>query len=549
MLSQFVHLQYCYDYLINQIPVGLLLYSHIPTAIIALLFGGFLFFNARNIQSLTLFIVSLFFALWCFVDLSSWFSFLGAGTTMFAWSLADLFSLTFFFFSYYFLYTYITKSDLPLWQKALGAALILPTAAWTFLGSNLTGFDSNTCEAIENEAITGYLFYIEGAFLLAVMALTVFMYRKAADRKTKKEIALAGTGVSIFLALFLAATILASVLVNYDAYAEYAYNFEIYGLFGMPILIIYLGYLIVRYKAFNTKIFAAQALVLALIMLIGSEFAFINSITNRILVAITLVFTGIIGIILIRSVKREIEQREHIEVLAKELQKSNDQQVILIHFITHQIKGFVTKSRNIFSMIMEGDLGPVPEQMKPMVEEGFRSDTKGANTIQEILNAANIKSGKVTYANAPFDLKDLTNEILKDLKPAADTKGLALTLEAPEETYPVSGDRMQMQNALKNLIDNSIKYTPSGSVTISISKLDGKLRFEITDTGVGITPEDMQHLFTEGGHGKESQLINVDSTGFGLYIVKNIIEAHHGKVWAESEGKGKGSHFIVELPA
>jgi signal transduction histidine kinase len=234
--------------------------------------------------------------------------------------------------------------------------------------------------------------------------------------------------------------------------------------------------------------------------------------------------------------------------LYEEVKKANEQQVLLIHFITHQIKGFVAKSRNIFSMILEGDFGPVPEAMLPMVQEGFNSDTKGANTIQEILSAANIKNGKVTYMTAPFDMKMLVQEIMRDLKPLSDAKSLALNLTVPDDDVTVTGDRMQLLNALKNLVDNSIKYTPSGSVAISLAKEEGKIRFEIKDTGVGITPEDMAHLFTEGGHGKESQKINVDSTGFGLYIVKNIIEGHHGKVWAESEGAGKGSRFIVELP-
>ena len=83
---------------------------------------------------------------------------------------------------------------------------------------------------------------------------------------------------------------------------------------------------------------------------------------------------------------------------------------------------------------------------------------------------------------------------------------------------------------------------------VSLKRGENKLVFEVTDTGVGISPEDMQHLFTEGGHGKDSTKVNVESTGFGLYIVKNIIEAHKGKVWAESEGCDKGSRFIVELP-
>ena len=74
------------------------------------------------------------------------------------------------------------------------------------------------------------------------------------------------------------------------------------------------------------------------------------------------------------------------------------------------------------------------------------------------------------------------------------------------------------------------------------------MRFSVEDSGVGISPEDMQKLFTEGGHGAESRKVNVDSTGYGLYIAKSVVEAHRGRIWAESEGVGKGSRFVVELP-
>ena len=549
MLIHLVQIQYCYDYLINQIPVGLLLYSHIPTAVVALLFGTFLLFSARKVQNWTLFIVCVFFALWCAVDLNSWFAFLGSDLTMFSWSLADLFSLIFFFFAYYFLYTFINQKDLPLWQKGVGVLVLLPTAVWTFFGANLLSFDANTCEAIENDVVTNYLFYAEGAFLLASMVLTFLCYRKISDRKLKREALLAGVGVSLFLGFFLSATLLASILSNYDAWAQYAYNFEIYGLFGMPVLLIYLGYLIVRYKAFDLRIFGVQALVVALVGLIGSEFAFVNTLANRALVSVTLVLTGIVGLILIRNVKREIEQRERIELLARDLEKANAQQVTLIHFITHQIKGFVAKSRNIFSMALEGDFGVVGDQLRPMLQAGFESDTKGAQTIQEILNASNIKSGKVTFTMAPFDLRELIEEVSKDLKAAAEAKGLKLVLELGDVPMMVNGDRAQLINVYKNLIDNSIKYTPTGSVTVTLANKSGKVIFEIQDTGVGITPEDMKNLFTEGGHGKDSSKINVESTGFGLYIVKNIVDAHKGRVWAETDGPGKGSRFFVELPA
>jgi signal transduction histidine kinase len=199
-------------------------------------------------------------------------------------------------------------------------------------------------------------------------------------------------------------------------------------------------------------------------------------------------------------------------------------------------------------MILEGDFGELPDTMRPMIEEGFKSDTAGANTIQEILNASNVKSGAVTYNMAPFNFDDLLHEIIDELKPNADAKGLALKVDTSTGPYEIVGDRMQLHNALKNIIDNAIKYTPSGEVDIHLTKNDTTLKLVEHDTGVGITPEDMQHLFTEGGHGKESIKVNVDSTGFGLYIVKNIIDAHKGHVRAESEGAGKGSTFTIELP-
>ena len=98
-----------------------------------------------------------------------------------------------------------------------------------------------------------------------------------------------------------------------------------------------------------------------------------------------------------------------------------------------------------------------------------------------------------------------------------------------------------------NLLQNSILYTKEGKITIELSKNNNKILLSVKDTGIGITEEDKKNLFTEGGRGKDSVKTNVDSTGYGLYSTKLIIDAHKGKIWAESEGEGKGSQFFVEF--
>ena len=141
-------------------------------------------------------------------------------------------------------------------------------------------------------------------------------------------------------------------------------------------------------------------------------------------------------------------------------------------------------------------------------------------------------------------------------KISAEAKGLKIEnkieMEPKDGNYNVLGDAIWLKEAVNNLIENSIKYTKEGGITIGLERKparaggESKLLLYVKDTGVGITEEDKKNLFTEGGRGKESVKVNVDSTGYGLYTVKLIIEAHKGRVWEESGGQGKGSAFFVE---
>ena len=134
-------------------------------------------------------------------------------------------------------------------------------------------------------------------------------------------------------------------------------------------------------------------------------------------------------------------------------------------------------------------------------------------------------------------------------KPRIEAKGLKFIEDIKEGNYATQGDPFWLKEVVNNFIDNAGKYTRAGSVTVTLGRKENELVFSVKDTGVGLTEEDKKILFTEGGRGKDSIKVNVDSTGYGLYSVKLIVEAHKGRVWAESAGAGQGSTFFVELNA
>ena len=164
------------------------------------------------------------------------------------------------------------------------------------------------------------------------------------------------------------------------------------------------------------------------------------------------------------------------------------------------------------------------------------------------LYQANLQGGKVKYDMKPIDFKKLIEEIVNSKKEQAGQRGLKLTTEIKAGSYNILGDALWLKEAAQSFVDNALKYTLHGSVTVGLEKRNGKVIYSVKDTGVGLTDDDKQNLFKEGGRGQDSLRINVDSTGYGLYSAKMVIEAHQGRCWAESAGQDKGSTFFLELP-
>lgn len=521
---------------------SLIYYSHLLPLAASLLMGFFvLFATRRTIVHWVVFCITLFFSTWVYFDLILWAS-PSPEYVMFFWSSIVPFEMLIYASCLYLVYLFANdQRDISLARKIAIVLPFIPIIAFTHTGYNVLGLSPDCDEGAIEGPLIQYMYVIEVIYILWAAIIAAHGYFTIRDEERKKQLRTISLGVVIFLLSFTAGnlTLIFSVGPLYEQYK----------LFGMPIFVAFLTYCAIRFRTFNVKILLAQALVIAVALLVFS-ILFIRTVENvRIVTAATFVLVIALGYILVRNVRREIEQRELIEKQEKELENANHQQESLLHFISHEIKGYLTSGQNAFAGIIEGDYGTPSPQIRTLSQDALSKMRQGVETVMGILEASNLKKGTVMYKHIAFDLKKAVQDSVEAMRPVAASRGLTLelTVDSTKE-YNLVGDRDKlMQHVLRNLIDNAIRYTQKGSIHVTLTRGDA-IRFSVKDTGVGITAEDMTHLFTEGGHGKDSIKINVDSTGYGLFIAKEVTQVHGGKIWAESAGEGKGSEFIVELP-
>ena len=149
----------------------------------------------------------------------------------------------------------------------------------------------------------------------------------------------------------------------------------------------------------------------------------------------------------------------------------------------------------------------------------------------------------------PVDLSSLVRTVVKRLGGQFEELGVALAVDLPSSLPRVRADAGRVIQVLTNLVSNGLRYTPrGGQVTLHASSSGGQVQVTVRDTGVGIPPEHLPHIFTRFYRVDKSRSRQAGGSGIGLTIAKHLVEAHGGRIWAESEGQGRGSAFTFTLP-
>jgi two-component system sensor histidine kinase/response regulator len=247
-------------------------------------------------------------------------------------------------------------------------------------------------------------------------------------------------------------------------------------------------------------------------------------------------------------IKRGLEKRRLTIESARLQQEKEIMKRNFVTLVSHQLRSPLASVKQYFGVIREGFAGEVTDKQKEIIQKAGGYIDSLLQLINDWLNMSRVEAGRIRDKFEPVSLAAVLSEVLKMLKPQAETKKVALELNSADNPPRLYGDPKCLKEAFLNLLNNAITYNrEGGSVTVAVKEQGGDLAVEVSDTGIGISQENLPFIFDEFFRVKSKETQHITGTGLGLPIARKIIEAHNGYVKVASE-PGKGTTFSIFLP-
>lgn len=239
---------------------------------------------------------------------------------------------------------------------------------------------------------------------------------------------------------------------------------------------------------------------------------------------------------------RDITERRRIE---GELKKSERLKTEFMNIAAHELKSPVTPIKGYLDLIIQDK--NADERIKKWAKVSLRNTERLLKLVNDILDVSRLDSDTMRFEIEKLDPSAILHEVAEDMKPAITNKNLKFIIDIPKDLPGIMGDKNRLSQVLKNLLGNSLKFTDNGSIAIKAKKKEEHILISIKDTGIGVSSDELKKIFTKFYQAYTGDDRNNEGTGLGLFICKEIIGKHNGKIWAESQ-VGKRSKFIIQLP-
>jgi len=451
---------------------------------------------------------------------------------------------TFFFFHF----SLLSFSHLPSWRiRQLyfwGLTVTLFCSLLIFLSQNVIK-GLNIYPDGNFDIIYGPLYYhliLPFIIFLLILALTIsFKGYSRLSPLQRNRFYYFLLGIGFFVISNIIFNLIVPILINTDIYYRIG-NYSSILLLGCT------AYAIVARRLFSIKLAITEITIgiigfLLLINLLGSHSTWEYAWRGGIFLAFS-----VVGILLIRAEHKEIEYRKKLEISFQKLRQLDKAKSEFLSIASHQLRTPLSIMKGYLSMILEGSYGNVSPKIRNITENLFQTNEQLIKLVNNLLNVSRIEAGKMEMSLENISITNLIKETIKEIEPEAKKKGLYIVYKEKTKIPYIQIDPDKIKQVLLNILDNAIKYTERGGINITSEIQNSHVLIKITDTGVGMTREEIQNIFSSFKRGEAGEKFWTGGSGLGLYVAKKFVEMHKGKIWAESEGPGKGSTFHIELP-
>ncbi len=260
----------------------------------------------------------------------------------------------------------------------------------------------------------------------------------------------------------------------------------------------------------------------------------------------TAVFGSFIGILVGTITFFFLRGRYHQVLLDKErdVARAKDE---LLSLASHQLRTPATGVKQYVGMVLQGFAGSITDTQEDMLQKAYASNERQLRVINDILHLAKLDMGRIVLAKKSFNLSTLVLDVIDEQAQEIEKAGLAVTKKISKQA-PIYADEHMLRMVIENLLSNAIKYThPGGKIDVSMHRKNNEYYITISDTGVGVSRDDISELFRQFSRIQNERSHLVTGTGVGLYLAKHLAQLHGGDIAVESE-LGKGSSFTIYLP-
>jgi signal transduction histidine kinase len=517
--------------------------------------GFITFFNNRkSITNRTFLLFSIFAILWSIFNYLV-YQFRTHDSALWALRFSVFFAVwhSFFFFQLFYVFPR-DRVSFPKWFWFGILPVVIVTAGLTLtplVFSRILEFSlggSGASRAENGPAIVVFALTVSTLIISGIVVLVRKLIRATGVEKARFKYVLAGTIIMFFLIIVFN--------MIFPAFLGNARFVPLGAVFTFP-FIAFTAYAVIKHQFLSVKVITTEILTFVLAVVTLLEVLFAPTLATLLFRVAVFSLVLVFGILLIKSVRREVEQRMRLEKLTKELQAVNERLKELdelksqfLSFASHQVKAPMTVVKGYASLIADGTYGAVSDKVKEVSGKIVQSANTMIALVNNLLDLRRLQEGQIEYEFTHTAIGPLVSGVVDELKQLAHEKNLTLTLSLNIGEARARIDVGKFRQVVQNLVHNSIKYTEEGTVAVEVDfggKGKDKIVITVVDTGYGMSKELISELFTQFTRGK-GKTKHIRGTGLGLFIAKQFIEAQKGTITASSPGEGKGSRFTVSVP-